>query len=439
MYYCRKYAKMLIYFKVSNYKSIKEELTLNFMATSIGEHENSNIIKNDQTPLLKSILLYGPNASGKSKILEALVFFKWFVNNSAIEKQSTEKIDVEPFELNDASSKKPCSFEIAFLIGSKRYRYGFEADKKTIHREWLLESKSKKEYPVFLRINQEFEVDFKRFEHANDLENRTRKNALFLSVASQWNVQKAQQINDWFDKIFTVHGLADENYRDITINLMKSKKCIDLINLFMQKADLGINAVDLLPIKIEDVLKNIPEKYKDSVKQNFQGSHETAILTMHDKYNDKNEIIGKVPFLMDKSESEGTKKYFNMIGIFILALKEGRIVIIDEFDGRLHTLLTKAIIKIFNSARIQSNAQLIVASHDVALLDRKLLRRDQIYFVEKNRFGASKLTSLVEFKPRKETPYDKNYLDGKYGAIPFVEDLELLLSNDKTQTKKSCL
>lgn len=439
MYYCRKHAKMIIYFKVSNYKSIKDELTLNFMATSIGEHENSNIIHNEITPLLKSILLYGPNASGKSKILEALVFFKWFVNNSAIEKQSTEKIEVEPYELNDTSSKKPSSFEIAFLIGSKRYRYGFEADKKTIHKEWLLESKSKKEYPVFLRINQDFEIDYKRFEHANELEKRTRKNALFLSVASQWNVQKAQQINDWFDKIFTVHGLADENYRDITIKLMKNKKCIDMINLFMQKADLGINAVNLLPIKIEDVIKRVPDQYRDSIKENFKESYETAILTMHNKYNDKNELIGKVPFLMDKSESEGTKKYFNMIGIFILALTEGRIVIIDEFDGRLHTMLTKAIIKLFNSAKIQSNAQLIVASHDVALLDRKLLRRDQIYFVEKNSFGASKLTSLVEFKPRKGTPYDKNYLDGKYGAIPFVEDLELMLSNDKAKTQKSCV
>ena len=132
---------------------------------------------------------------------------------------------------------------------------------------------------------------------------------------------------------------------------------------------------------------------------------------------------------MDDQESEGTKKYFNLVGVFITALQENRLVVIDEFDARLHTLLTKSILKLFNSPQTKSKAQLLVASHDTALLDRNLLRRDQIYFVEKNKFGATEVTSLVEFKPRKESPYDKNYLEGKYGAIPFIDGLESLLTN----------
>lgn len=423
---------MIIYFKVGNYKSIQEEVTLNFHATSISEHTDSNVIDGEMFPLLKSIMLYGHNASGKSKILEALVYFKWFINNSATEKQSSEEIDVEPFELLESSSKKPSYFEICFLLGKQKFRYGFEANKKTVIREWLLESKATKEYPVFLRIGQTIEIDLKRFENSQGLDKRTRKNALFLSVASQWNVSKAQKIDNWIDSIFTVHGLADEKYRFHTINLLRNKKYTEIIKKFIQKADLGINSIDVVdvPIRIEDVLKRIPEELKGGIKEKYKDYSETAVFAVHSKYNDKSEVVGNVPFLLDKSESEGTKKYFNLVGLFIKALLEGRLIVMDEFDARLHTLLSKAIIKLFNSSKIKSKAQLLVASHDTALLDRALLRRDQIYFVEKNKVGATEAVSLIEYKPRKDTPYDRNYLEGKYGGIPFIEDLESLITNE---------
>ncbi len=423
---------MIVYFKVGNYKSINEEVTLNFNTSAISEHLESNVIQNDKNPLLKSILLYGHNASGKSKILEALVFFKWFINNSATVKQSTEEIDVEPFKFSESASKKPSFFEICFILGKQKFRYGFETDMNNINKEWLLESKISKEYPVFLRIGQEIKVDLKRFENSENLEKRTRKNALFLSVASQWNVQKAQKINNWIESIFTVHGLADENYRSITIDLLKNKKFTTIINNFIQKADLGINSIDIfeVPIQIEEIIKKIPEELKGIYRDKLADRSETAVFTNHNKYNDQNEIIGNVPLLLDKSESEGTRKYFNLIGLLITALLEGRLVVIDEFDARLHTLLSKAIIRLFNSSKIKSKAQLLVASHDTALLDRDLLRRDQIYFIEKNNYGATKAVSLVEYKPRKDTPFDKNYLEGKYGGIPFVDDLESLISNE---------
>jgi uncharacterized protein len=436
-YFCENVAKMLIYFKVGNFKSIKDPVTLNFNASSISEHNISNVIQDDKIPLLKSILLYGHNASGKSKILDAFVYFIWFINNSATDKQSNEQIDVEPFEFYESTAKQPSFFEVSFILGKMKYRYGFEADKDSIHKEWLLESKplkDAKEYPVFLRIKQNFEIEYKRFENSENLDKRTRKNALFLSVASQWNVSKAQKIDGWIQSIFTVHGMADDKYRNFTIDLLKEKKYTKLINNFIKKADLGINSVDVvdIPIKLEDIIKRVPDKLKGIFKEEFKERSEKAVFTIHNKYNDKNEVVGAVTFLMDKSESEGTKKYFNIIGLLITALLEGRVVIIDEFDARLHTILTKAILKLFNSSIIKSNAQLLVASHDTALLDRELLRRDQIYFIEKDNYGASKAISLVEYKPRKDTPYDKNYLEGKYGAIPFIEDLENLITNGKS-------
>lgn len=425
---------MIIYFKVANFKSIKDAVTLNFNATSISEHTESNVIYDDRYSLLKSIVLYGHNASGKSKLLDALVYFKWFINNSAIEKQSNEPIDVEPFEFNDLTASKPSFFEMSFTIGKLTYRYGFEADKNAIHKEWLLEAKASKEYPVFLRINQKIDVDYKRFGNSQDLDKRTRKNALFLSVASQWNVSKAQKIDEWIESIFTVHGMEDKEYRDFTIELLKDKKYSKLINSFIKKADLGINEIDVVdvPIKVDDIIDKVPDELKEYFRKDFKERSAKAVFAIHNKYDESNKIVGKVPLLLDKSESEGTKKYFNIIGLLVTALLENRVVVIDEFDARLHTLLTKAILKLFNSSIIKSSAQLLVASHDTALLDREVLRRDQIYFIEKNVYGASNAVSLVEYKPRKESPYDKNYLEGKYGAIPFIEDLEKLIINGKS-------
>ena len=220
---------MIVYFKVGNYKSINEPITLNFNASSISEHSESNLIENENTVLLKSMLLYGHNASGKSKILDAIDYFKWFINNSATEKQSAEGIDVEPFRLLESSAKKPSFFEMCFIIGKTRFRYGFEADNKKVYKEWLLETKIKKESPVFLRINQDINVDYKRFENSDNLEKRTRKNALFLSVASQWNVKKAELIDQWFDSIFNIHGMDDRDYRDITIGLLNNEKYSNMI------------------------------------------------------------------------------------------------------------------------------------------------------------------------------------------------------------------
>jgi len=416
---------MLIYFKTGNYKSIKDPITLNFNAAAISEHTDSNVIEDESLPLLKSILLYGPNASGKSKILDAFVMFKWLINNSATEKQGNEQIDVESFQLSEVTENKPSFFEACFTLDENRYRYGFEVDKEKIHKEWLLESKATKEYPVFLRIGDQFEITSKRFPNAEGLERRTRKNALFLSVASQWNVKKAEQINDWFSRIFTIHGVSDELYKNVTLDLLKDKKHADEVKSFIQKADLGIQSIELTNVPLYRGSKDLPRELRNTLIT----EEWPAVFTLHQKFNENGEVIGSARFLLEDQESEGTQKYFSLIGVFIKAIAEDRIVVIDEFDARLHTLLTKSVIKLFNSSKTKSKAQLLAASHDTALLDRDLLRRDQIYFVEKNRYGASEVTSLVEYKPRKESPYDKNYLEGKYGAIPFIDSLETLVAH----------
>lgn len=414
---------MIIYFKVKNYSSINKPVIINFEASGISEHQESNVITTPEASLLKSILFYGHNASGKSNLLAAIVHFRWLIVNSATELNANDDLDIEPFLLDKESEKAPSFFEMGFLIKNTRYRYGFEATNKTIVKEWLLESPRKKEYPVFLRIGQEFQIDNKRFKNSSGLAERTRKNALFLSVCSQWNVVKAEKILNWFSKITTVHGLRDELYRKSTLKCLDDEKDFNNVVELLKRADLGINNIETVDVNFNDILESTPEEFKERVQKSLENRSSTAVMFIRDVFSEGVKV-GTRPFFLDKYESEGTKKFFNLLGVFIQAIREGRIIIIDEFDARLHTLLTKAIIQMFNSGNIETSAQLILACHDTSLIDRRILRRDQIYFVEKNRFGETVVASLVEYKPRKEEAFEKNYLEGKYGAIPFINGFE---------------
>lgn len=414
---------MLLYFKVGNYASIKEPVTLNFEAASVNEHAGSNVVEKDGVKALKSLLLYGHNASGKSNILKALVYFRWIVGRSATDMNVSDAFDVQPFLLDDVSEGEPSFFEVGFLLEGIRYRYGVELDEKAVRREWLMEAKRTKYYPVFLRGEQEFETDFKRFEKSQGLSDRTRANALFLSVCAQWNVEKAEKIVTWFNRIYTLHGLNDMDYRKNTLQLLQSEKYAHIGMNLLRAADLGISDVEFGELDATDYLANAPEEIRKGIKETISKHDKTLVVVKKNVYAGGKKI-GERPFLLDQSESEGTRKYFNLLGTFVAAILENRIVVIDEFDARLHTLLTKAILQMFNSADVNKSAQLLLACHDTALIDKDILRRDQIYFVEKTKYGATRVNSLVEYKPRKETAFEKNYLNGKYGGIPILSDLK---------------
>lgn len=414
---------MLLYFKVGNYASIKEPVTLNFEAASITEHQANNVAEVGDAKVLKNILLYGHNASGKSNILKALVYFRWMVGRSATEMNVNDTFEVEPFLLDDVSEDKPSFFEVGFLLDNVRYRYGVEVDEKVVKKEWLLEAPKKKYYPVFLRGEQEFDIDHKRFERSQGLSERTRMNALFLSVCAQWNVTKAEKIVTWFDRIYTLHGLNDKAYRKSTVQLLQSKKYAHIGMNLLKAADLGISDIEFGELDAEDILAQVPEEVREGLKETLSKQDKTLVVVKKNIYA-KGKKIGERPFFLDQSESEGTRKYFNLLGTFVAAILENRIVVIDEFDARLHTLLTKAILQMFNTSEVNKSAQLLLACHDTALIDKDILRRDQIYFVEKNEYGATRVNSLVEFKPRKETAFEKNYLNGKYGGIPILSDLK---------------
>lgn len=421
---------MLVYFKVGNYKSVKDPIIINFNAASITEHTESNVINESGVDLVRSILLYGHNASGKSKILDAIEFFRRWIIRSVDESMAFD-YPPEPFALNESTEKAPSYFEACLILNNIKYRYGFQIDSNGVKNEWLLEAKTPggKDFPVFLRINDKFEIDYKRFKNAEDLDNKTRDNALFLTVASQWNVKKAHDIVKWVRNFQIIHGLSNSRFPKATIDFLRDEKTAFLIKELIKKVDLGIDDIVIQETEIEEKARFV-KTGKDSYTVRM-AKEPPAIYTIHKKFNSKNEPIGTSNFLLSEQESEGTNKYFKLIGRLLFAIQNDYLVIIDEFDARLHTLLSKAIIRLFNSSLSTSKSQIFVASHDTALLDNRLLRRDQIYFVSKNKYGASEVTALVEYKTRKESPYDKNYLEGKYGAIPFIEEFESIFKNAK--------
>jgi AAA15 family ATPase/GTPase len=183
-----------------------------------------------------------------------------------------------------------------------------------------------------------------------------------------------------------------------------------------------------------EILAKLPGEMRDQIAQKMDNDAH-AVLTIHSQYNDEGKKTGSVTLALDQDESEGTRKFFNLAGPLVDAVLNGKMVVIDELDARLHPLLIKAIVRLFNSAGNASGAQMLGVCHDTSILDRELLRRDQVCFVEKDRFGATRVAKLVEFKARKEEPFYKNYLEGKYGGIPFITNFENSFKHGQAQER----
>ncbi|MDF0554066.1 ATP-binding protein [Kamptonema sp. UHCC 0994] len=424
---------MLIGFSVGNYKSFKDTVTFTMVASAIASEDKrldeNNVFRIDaQLSLLKSAAIYGANASGKSNLVAAINFMKSFVLNSSKEGQISEPIDVDRFRLSTQTEKEPSFFEIVFRLDGKIYRYGFEVDTEQVISEWLFYKQKTREVKLFERELDTFSKLTDTFKEGKGVTDKTRNNALFLSVVAQFNGKIAQKILVWFNGLNLISGLNDLGYRTYTIRSFENNQHKDDILGFVKKLDLGIEDIQIEKTPINEVLlpNILPEEFRNLIR-----SHEIdvkAIKTLHRKYNDEEQPISNEIFDLNDNESEGTKKLFSLAGPLLDTLKAGKILLIDELDARFHPLITCAIISLFNSKETNpNNAQLIFTTHDTNLLSNKLFRKDQIWFTEKYRQGATHLYSLVEYKISKDASLEKDYIRGKYGAIPFIGDLSRLI------------
>jgi uncharacterized protein len=421
---------MLIEFTVGNFLSIKDKQTLSLEATSITDFQESNVINEGRYKLLNGAIVYGANSSGKSNLIMAMSTMRRLITES-FEKSSVKELEITPFLLNTSTEKEPSFFEILFLIDGVRYRYGFEITNTIIKAEWLFEAKKISEKPLFLRQGETIEI-FPGFKEGKNLEERTRNNALFLSVLDQYNGPISKRIMAWFNNFITISGLSHEKYKVITFKMMENDVVKPLMINFYNELDLGFEGININKKKFDakELPNGIPNRILRQMLTDLEGAFQLEINTMHTKYNKLNEIVGNVEFNIREQESAGTNKIFNISGPVFDVLKDGGVLVIDELDASLHPLMTLALTRLFESKEHNSkNAQLIFATHDTNLLTNGHYRRDQVYFIEKDKYGASHLYSLVSYKEedgatiRKDRSFEKDYIAGRYGAIPYIGNI----------------
>ncbi len=424
---------MLIQFSVKNFRTFKDKATLSLVASNYDKdtREHENIIENKpfNLRLLKSAVVYGANASGKSKFFEALMFMKHYVITSSRETLKGDTIGVVPFLLSSETENEPSEFEVTFLFRDVQYRYGFEADKNRIVAEWLYYKPKTKEIELFYRDKNEFEVHARNFSKGNAVikEGLVRDNALLLSVAAQFNEPTSITVIEWFKNLKTISGLHEAGYQGFTMSKTEDPALKTKILELLRAADLGIRDIRLQKLDIDQLPQDMPKALKEQIiKEAKEESVEfvSDVLTTHTQYNAAKKAVSTVQFSLDEDESSGTRKFFALTGPILDVLENGYTLVVDELDSKLHPNLVESIVTLFNSKNTNpKNAQLIFNTHDTNLLNTGLFRRDQIWFTEKDKHGAAKLYSLADFKAvsvRKTEAFEENYIRGKYGAVPYL-------------------
>jgi AAA15 family ATPase/GTPase len=401
----------LIEFSVENFKIFKKKITFSMFARK-SEHTFDSNGEN----LLKTSLIYGPNASGKSTLFQAFAFLRNGVISSANNPEGSI-LPYQPFALSSVEDK-PVFYEVIFSMNEKIFKYNFSILKNEIETENLFEILSaKKEKKYLIREKQRIEI-FADFEISKDVaEVKTRKEVLFLSAASQWNNELAMQIVEGFKNINVISGPDSGGYRGYTMNLFKTdgdKK--DKILDFLKRADFCIENGSVEKMELPEFVR----KQMSVAGAKDVPNEVDTIFFEHNKFDVKGIEIGKAKFNIG-DESAGTQKFFDVLGPIVDTIENGKVLFIDEFDNSLHPYLTKFIIDLFEKNN-PNDSQLIVTTHDTSLLSHKELNKEQFWFTEKDKFGAGNLFSLAEFKTqRNDTEFSKKYLEGRFGALPFVD------------------
>lgn len=441
---------MLIQFSVKNYRSFREEQTLSLVAGKDVAHQDSLIECGEKFRLSKVASIYGANASGKSNLVKAMSAMRHFVLFSATQMNLGDNIEsISPFRLDVSTAREPSGFEITLLIEGDTFIYGFSATKERVHDEWLyVQPQGKKRESKWLQRSRDkdggatlwaFRGPLKR--DASLLKEKTRDNGLVLSRAAELNIDAVKPLYLWFREKFGILDLSEPSpgLGQITAERMnEDKEFQNQIIRFIREADFGI---DSLSVNEEELIQNIPEDASKELhelhemlvkfQEKFIGKEKLTRLSIATEHS----LIGgedKIFFSLEEDESNGTQRFFALAGPVLSALSGGNLFAIDELDCSMHPLLTRKVIELFQSPEENmKGAQLVFTTHDSSIMDQTLLRRDQVWLTEKRESGVTELFSLYDFnldsRPRKNTAFEKNYLAGRYGAVPsfgpFFEDL----------------
>jgi predicted ATPase len=435
---------MLVEFSVTNFRSILSQQTLTLTANRKDEHLRRNVTdaRSDLDCVLKSAVIYGPNAAGKSNLLRALQTLQQLIVGSAVASQQGQPLPVAPFRLNKASAEQPSEFSIVFVADDDtHYEYFCALTTQRVEKEWLVA------YPKDRR-QRWFEREYKRDSETYDwwfgphfkgekTEQRvwqefTRPNSLFFSTAIQLNNEQLKPAFNWIAQSLIVLTNQTNFNPFLTLELLRKNDGAQQLTEYLSAADLGISRVEMLeedyrgePIQssgpgaiiqfgpINPGLANpVPGSPAPSAKR-------IRVLTWH-KPNDASEDVSFELY----DESDGTRKLFEFAGGWIRALSSGATLFVDELDRSLHPYITRFLVELFHGSKNNKNAQLVFTTHDTTLLDSDLLRRDQVWFIEKKPDQTSHLYPLLDYQPRKDEALERGYMKGRYRAVPLVRELE---------------
>lgn len=428
---------MLVNFRFQNFKSFYNENELSLQATKDDELKEINTFevdkklfnKNEENELLKSAIIFGGNASGKSNIIKGLTYMYNVIRMSSAQQFSYIVKSNDYFAFYENACNEPSLYEVEIIQNGNLYRYGFTILHEKIEKEWLYK-RNERTSVVFERTKNKIKLTGN--EIAPSLIN-VPDTTLFLSLGANFNLSISNYLKDvldWFNNLIIVF---ENNVNSLDIYTVENQKYKDLAVEILKKADIGIKNMDVVKDKVADLrdlnavlafnmqIQADPSKY-GQLKQENEKMYNIDLDTQFDVYNNKNEKVATKDIMLFKDRgfhSEGTTRLLCYLGFILAALDKGKIILIDEIDSKLHFLVADYLLKMFNSIdKNSNNAQLICTAHNVMLMDDDL-RRDQIYFTSKDKYGVSSLVSLADYKGvRKNDLFSKKYLAGFYSKLP---------------------
>ena len=407
---------MLIRFSFKNFKSFKNENCLDMEATSLKEHEY-NVAKTENGEYLKVSAIYGANASGKTNVLQAFDYMKnkILISDDSKKNSPIDEENIYSFMINN----NPITLEVEILAkNNKIYKYGFEVLKDTIISEWLFEKRVNKFYAIFERGNNNVSMKPNKISDLVNIDERT----LFLNIYSKIdrNNEDFSNVYDWFVNSAYL-DLGNPNFERyintrVSLKLLSDEHYKKELLKFIKTFDSGIEGIKTTPDSLESVKSN------------------NGIIDIEVLHRGEHGELKALPFYL---ESNGTRKMFHLFDFFMDALKNGMVLFVDELDAKLHPLLTRYIINLFHNSQTNiGNGQLIYSTHDTVNLNKETFRRDEIWFAEKDKDGISEIYALSDYileddknagkKVRNDATYNKDYLTGRYGAIPVLEEFDII-------------
>jgi hypothetical protein len=440
---------MIIEFRVQNHRSFRKEQTFNLAASNYDKSLAENLITPDlaglsDTRIIKAAALYGPNAGGKTNVLLALRFLRWLVVESATGQKPEAKLPAEPFRLDRESLEAPTTLDITFVAENVRYELAVAVTKQRVVQERLVAYPSGRAQVWYDRIWNDTTKHYDwlpekptDFQRDPGIVEKTRENALFLSTAAQWNNSQVAPVYQWFSSSLQFMNLGAEGAQlshEFTAQMVnRSGDARKYVTGLLRSADLGLTDVEAA------------QESPDADAQKFFGAMRNLARDTGAPPGLFPERFWQVTFQHEgkggehfpinwADESAGTRRFFSVLGPWLALVNNdsvlgpwqglvnrGQVLCVDELETSLHPSLAAELLRLlFKLTNVQSRSQLLFTTHNPLLLDMTLLRRDQIWFADKNQEGESFLYPLTDYKPRADESLVRGYLSGRYGAVPFI-------------------